>query len=438
MQAETLETIKRKYWTKTLTPDAILITWQRSIDVRNVFARITWLQVSAFDLSQLGIGLLNNIAPADMEPYNIERKAELPELSFMLQGIWMLFEPVDITEIYPWTASITDFIKENVTEEYQPQLLIGIGEKAYYDKTLYGYSLYDPVVAREFLRATAHRFRAMKTSDKVFNFIIQQMRDYLEMTECTSDVIYNRIMIMMAAQSQTFLLGFSILGISKLTHVENGTAEIQFEDARGNLRTAKISSLDQMQFGMILGIAPLGYGVLLPKKSIYKLPEGKKNPPVIEALFQKIKGLTYKLGNLCFAYGNYNKPEEMTDFFRSQRTCAYGAWHALRRDIENWILNKIKDVETNPILIRQYQNAILQYISWKAKRHKWGYKLFEKMSETQFYYWWLQYWESQGLKRATLQALYEGCEIWIQAIRERKIDLWKQIQQTRKQLALLT
>jgi len=437
MSVEDLDNIKKKFWAKVLSKDAISITFQRSLDLAKVFADYVWLQVSAFDLSQLGLGLANNIAPVDMQPLNIDYKAELPLIDQALQGIWINFTPIDYGELYPWMKDLREFIKENIKEEYRVQMVIGIGVKGFYGITPYERSIYDPVIAREFLRATAHRFRLLKTSDKVYSFIISQLSDYLEMVGATTDIIYNRIMLLMTAQTQTFILGLSLLGKSRLTHVENGLTQVTYEDAKGNLVNVKIATLDHIQFGFILGLSPLGYGLLLPKTSVYKLPEDKKNPPIVTVICNKIIGMKNRLAYLAWAFSNYNKPEEMQDPHTSEKVQCYLEWHYLRRQIEEWTLRQLGEEAKDPMRIRQYQNAILQLISWRAKRHKWGYELFKKMTEEQFFYWWVEYWKSQGLNETTLKTLYEGFKIWLNPIREKKLYLGMKTQLSRQRLALL-
>ena len=111
MSVEDLDNIKKKFWAKVLSQDAISITFQRSLDLQKVFADYIWLQVSAFDLSQLGLGLTNNIAPVDMQPLSIDYKAELALVNETLQGIWMNFTPVDYGELYPWMKDLRTFIE---------------------------------------------------------------------------------------------------------------------------------------------------------------------------------------------------------------------------------------------------------------------------------------------------------------------------------------
>jgi len=247
MPQRSIVDLKKKYYEKTLSENAIMTTWTRLLDVEPLFTSYVWLNLAPFDLSQLGIGLLNAILPMDFQPLNIGFEFKIPTIDETLQGIWAKF-----------------------------------------------------------------------------------------------------------------------------------------------------------------GITPLGYGLLLPKDSIYKLIDGKKNPPFIKLLIDKMTRIKNSIIYTTYAYSNYNRPEEMIDPHKSDRTNQYALLHQMRRHIENWVYEQIPPEEANPLKIRQYQSAVLQMISWKAKRHRWGYQGWEAMSDEDFLEWWLRNWEAQGLNRQLLLKLQEG------------------------------
>ncbi|RLI87533.1 MAG: hypothetical protein DRP01_01620 [Archaeoglobales archaeon] len=436
MRERRISDIKKKYHAKTLSDSAISLTFQRLLDIDPYFAEYVWLYLSPFDLSQLGLGLLYNILPIDYEPYNIGFEFELPNFDELLQGIWGKFKPIHFERLYMWMTDFKEYIIENFKEEFQEDLLIGRGEKAIYGITPYARGLYDPIVAREFLRATFHRLRLLRKPDESWIKTMEQIADYLEMIEVTDDNIFNRLMMLFSAQSQAFVLGLGVLGKSRLSDVEGDLAKIPFMDAQRNILDIKFSTLDHLQFGFILGVTPLGYGLLLPKKSIYKLIDDKKNPPFLKALIEKMNIIKNSLILTTFAYSNYNKPEEMINPHKSDRTNQYALLHQQRRIVEKWVETRIPPEESNPIRIRQYKNAVLQLISWRAKRHRWGFKAWKTMTEDQFKEWWLNHWEAQGLNRQTLLNLYGGMRLWLQRLQEEKVRLGKRVKLRRLRLAL--
>ncbi|RLI87296.1 MAG: hypothetical protein DRP01_02255 [Archaeoglobales archaeon] len=428
--------IKAKYHHKVVSDSAICNTYLRLLDIEPLFARYVWMQLSVFDLSELGLGLLYNILPVDFEPYSIDYAFETPTVDETLQGIWAKFKKVDFSKLYAWMTDFREYIMENFEEEYQASLLAMTAEKAVYGITPYARGVYDPVIAREFLRATFHKLRLLRTPDESWKSMLQHIADYLEMIGVTDDNVFNRIMMLFSAQTQSFVLGLGVLGLSRLPEMDGEYSKVPFMDAQDRIHDLKFRTLDHLQLGFILGVTPLGYGLLLPKNSIYKLKEGKKNPPVIEVLTNKISGIINRLTLSTWAYSNYNRPEEMLNYHKSDKADQYDLLQTQRRFIENWVHARIPPDEANPVRIRQYQNAVLQCVCWRAKRHRWGFKSWESMTEDQFKEWWLDYWTRQGLSRETLNDLYGGMSLWVERARENKLVLGRKVQQIRKRLAL--
>jgi hypothetical protein len=427
---------KQKFHDKTLSDNAIYNMYLRCLDLSPLFAAYAWLQISAFDLMELGLGLLFHILHIDFEPYAIDFTYVMPTTDEVLQGIWAKFEPVKFEISYPELADLKMFKEVNVKPEYQEDLIKTEPEKGRYDITPIGKGYCDPIVQREFLRATFERLRLLRTPDISYSQDLMRIATQLGMTETTVDIVWNRLMGIMSAQTNAFVLGLSVLGKSRLSEVENGLAKVPILTAKGETKTMKFDSLDQLQIGFILGLTPLGFGVLLPNQSIYVLPEGYKNPPFLDIMVKKIKGMKNRITLTPWAYGNYNKPEEMLDYHKSERTNQYNLLQTQRRIIEDWTAKQIPPEEANAVSIRQYQSAVLQAVAWRAKRHKWGYKAWQSMTEEQFKQWWKQHWKGQGLNEATLETLYTRMEVWLKQIREEKLSLGEKVKTTRLKLAL--
>jgi hypothetical protein len=428
--------IKKKYHGKVASEDAVYLAWLRLLDIESTFAEFAWMQLSVFDLSELGLGLLYSILPIEYQPYSVDFTYEMPTVDETLQGIWAKFKPVDFSKLYTWMIDFREYVMENFKEEFQPDLLITRPEKAIYGVTPYARGVYDPVIAREFLRATFHKLRLLRTPDQNWRSMMEQIADYLEMVGVTDEHIFNRIMMLVSAQTQAFVLGLSMLGRSRLSETEGDFAVVPFMDAQGNIHDLKFRTLDHLQLGWILGVTPLGYGILLPRQSIYKQLDEKKNPTIIKVMVDKIRGIIDRLTMSTWAYSNYNKPEEMIDYHKSDKTNQYDLLQSQRKFIENWVSGKIPSDEANPVRIRQYQSAVLQAVCWKAKRHRWGFDSWEYMTEDQFKEWWLNYWFTQGLSNEILNNLYSGMSIWLKNVRESKLNLGRKVQQARKRLAL--
>jgi len=432
---------KQKYFEKTLSQDAIYLAYLRNLDCAPIFATYSWLQISAFDLTELGYALLFSILGIEFEPFNLDFTYRLPTVEETLQGIWMVFEPIRYEELYNWLVDFQKYIETNILPEYQQDIYKSMLEKGRYDITPIGKGYCDPVVQREFIRATFEKLRLLRKPDPSYLQTLTQIAEKFDMTNMIDETVYNRLMCMMYAQRFSFVLGLSVLGKSQLTQTENSWAVVSIYLPTTGEATLKYRTLDHLQIGFILGVAPLGYGFLMPTKSIYILPESSdsppKNPPFIDVIMKKIRGMNERVTLTTWAYGNYNKPEEMMDYHKSDRTAQYHFMQTQRRTIEDWVARQIPPEEANPVRIRQYQNAVLQALAWRAKRHKWGFKAWNVATEDQFREWWMLHWMQQGLSQQILDSLYSRMTIWLQPMREEKLDLGKKIQQTRKRLAQL-
>jgi hypothetical protein len=428
---------KKAYYQKTLTPDAVYNIYLRSLDIAPIFAEWSWLQISAFDLTELGLGLLYSILPIEFEPVTLDFIWETPSASEFAQGIYANFVPVDYGEIHDWFVDFDKYIAENFLERFYISLTTGTLGKAKYGETPYGMGIYDPIVTRDFIRATFWKMRLLRTPDISWKKDLDLIVQYIKMTGVIDEHIFNRLMMIMSAQTNAFVLGLSVLGRARLTETDEGWGVIPILTYQNELKYLYFKTLDHLQIGFILGVTPLGYGVLLPENSIYKLPDGWKNPPAIDVVVNKIRGIVNRTSGFVWAYSNYCKPEEMLDFHKNQRVAQYDILQHQREYIEKWTAQRIPKEEQNPVKIRQYQNAILQLVSWRAKRHSWGFTAWEKMTDEEFKGWWIQHWSEQGLNTQTLEKLYEEVVVWLKPIRKEKLELGKKLKETRKRLAAL-
>ncbi|MEM2249831.1 MAG: hypothetical protein QXP16_03955 [Candidatus Bathyarchaeia archaeon] len=433
-----LHQAKRKYHSKTASDEAIHLTWLRLLDIEPLFTRYVWLNVPVFDLAELGFTILYAMTPLEFEPFLISFDYEMPSLSEVMQGIWINFTPIRLEKLYEWLADLLKYIDENLKPEYREGLKKTIAKKAVYGVTGYDTSYFDPYATRELIRSSFQRLRLLRTPDVSYAETLRRTASTLFMTEETDRLVYNRLMLLYAAQQHSFVLGLSVLGYSRLTHTENGYAKIPFTDSRGTRVEVKFKNLDHLQIGLILGITPLGYGALLPSETIYLLPEGKKNAPFIDVVTEKTRKITHRTTLTAFAYSNYNKPEEMRDPHKSDKTNQYSTLQTMRKHIERLVEASVPPEESNPVRIRQYQNAALQLLSWPAKRHRWGYVAWQAMRPETFKEWWLNNWEHQGLNRYVLEAIYKGMAPWLSEARKLKLGWGERVKRTRRQLAAIS
>jgi hypothetical protein len=424
---------KQMYFKKTLSDNAFSLNTIRTIDVAPLWATNIWLNVTSLDLSVIGLGLLNAIIPIELQPLTIDFNTILPSIDEMMQGIWVIFQAVDFGKIYPFMIDLDAFINANFKEQFRPKLIM----KAIYGITPYNRGFYDPPVSREFLRSTFYRLRLLRPIDQSYIATMDNVSNQVGIPDATRDQVFDRQFLLASAQANAFVLGLSVLGVSRLTQTQDGWGVIPTKTADGRIVDIKFRTLDHLQMGFILGVTPLGYGYLLPEETIYKLPNEKENPPIVDVVVKRAQKISRSVGLTGVAYANYNKPDEMIDFHKSERTAQYNQLMTDREFLESLVETRIPPDEANTVKMRQYKNAVLQLISWREKRHAWGYNGWEAMTEEQFKGWWLGNWKQQGLNETTLLNLYEGVIKWIPMLRQRKRDIGEKVKEVRRRLALI-
>jgi hypothetical protein len=428
---------KQKYFEKLLSTDALYSIYLRSLDMSELFAMYAWLQLTPFDLTQLGLGLLYSVLPVDLTPFSLDFTYELPSVSEALQGIWANFEPVSYGDLYRWTTSFDGHVGANFQEPYVEPILSTRIESGTYDQTYYGRSSYDPYPAREMVRTTFLRLRLLRTPDVSWRKDTDEVTQYLKAVGVTDEHIFNRLMMVLMAQREAFVLGLGLLGRSRLTETSEGWGTVPVVGPDGEPAELRFTTLDQLQMGLVLGMAPLGYGLLLPKQSVYYQEDGRADPPFLEAVVGKIRGIVQRASSSTWSYTNYSTPYETGDYHRSERTAQYHGLMAMREAVEGWVAQRVPASEANPVRVRQYQNAVLQAISWRAKRHRWGFDGWTAMTEEQFKDWWKLHWKGQGLNEATLDNLYTGMSVWLKRLREEKVSLGERTKEIRRRMSLL-
>jgi len=431
-----METSKKQlYHAKTLSDNAIYNAFLRLIDVQAKFNEDLNVILPLIDLVEYGLGLLYAILPIEFQPITVDFKYEPPTVEDVMHGVWAKFKPVDFSAKYVWMTDFMRYVVENFREEFWQSLLSGAPQKARYDRTPYGYGIYDPIVMREFLRATFMRLRLMRTSDVSWMRNVKDIAEHLEMHGIVDEHIFNRMMMVMSAQVNAFVLGLSVLGRSRLCRVDGGLGVIPMVRADGRVGEVKFRALEHLLFGFILGVTPLGYGLLMPRSGVLRNPGGKGNPRLFEAVKDKIDGVRDRHTLTCLAYSNYNRPDEMADYHRSERTHQYHYLQTIRRMIEEWVDAQIGGIVSEPFKVRQYKNAVLQAAFWKAKRHRWGFQAFKYLSEEQWRELWKRLWVGQGLDPELLDKLYDGMEKWVEAIRRERIEAGERVGERRRIMA---
>ena len=433
---------KQKYHAKVLSSDALFANWLRGMDIEPFLPWYVWLMIPEFTYAGLAFSILFDLAPSEIVPVNWDFDVELPDIDELLQGILAEIKSIDWSEIYEWLQDIEKLIKENIEEPYQQQILESRPRKAVYGKTAYGTSYLDPPAVREAIRSTLFKLWVERYTLKQLREDHDNMAQVLKLSNGFKELLFHKISQTIFAQPSTFILGYGVLGRSYLgrkTEEQQATlAEIKMVNHNLELVEWRGSTLDHVQMGMVLGVMPLGYGFLMPPKTVIKKPiPPEKLIPVTRFIYERGSKLIYKMSWNPFTFGNYNRPDEQQDYRRSERADQYMSLQLIRYQVERIVDPLIRQYETNPVKIRMYKSAALQLLSLPAKRHRWGYEAFKAMTEQELVEWWKQHWASQGLNSELLEAIYERLKRWLPEWRRIKLKLGTRVKETRYRLAKL-
>ena len=426
---------KQKYFEKILSSDGFMDTWDRYIQERELLARTFWADVPAWDLTNLGVGLIYGIPPAELEPLSVFKIMDWPSPFELDEGIWINFFDFDFTIEFPEFAFTFDFSFLNFNFDFIFDFIFSLLLKAYFGVGVYGRSVYDPSPFRELIRSAIYKLRQKRTVDISFSADALILQELTGVHKQTDEVLCHRHDFLREVQGECFMLGLSPLGTGKLAPVEEGYVEIMVSDAEGNPVKVKVSRLEELLFGLWLGIIPLGFGFLIPKETVFNFEDGKKMPSFFRYVDKKTKTILRQTYFTPWGYRNYIRPDEALSPHKSERTAQYHSLQEIRATIENIVEGVVSQKEGSITRIRQYKNAALQLISYPAKRHFWGYGLYSVMTDDEFLTYWLDHWEGQGLNRNVLMEICEAIKPCLHRLREEKVLLGKKTSELRRNLA---
>jgi len=280
---------KRKYHSKVASLSAMGLTFDRIVDVEPWFEEQTRLYESLFASMNLSAVLTFAIHPWETEPLSFDFVVELPTLDEWLKGI--KFKPIKIDvefdysqftldiykEVIPPVFDYDKYVEDNVRPPHVPEVMRRYRIKAKFDRTRFGRSYYDPPLIRELLRASVHEYWRRRLDPRALREYLKTFVEKIGFAEHPLESVYNRIVPLSNALTQSFCLGFGILGVSRLSERVDNYAVFSTVTYRGDFVEVRYGKLSDLHAGFILGLTPLGFGLLLPRIFVYCGEE--KRPP---------------------------------------------------------------------------------------------------------------------------------------------------------------
>ena len=389
---------KRKYHAKVLSESALLANYERMWDTGDLFAWYAWILSDLF--TNLSISVLSTMGfdPLEFEQLSLVFETRLPSIEELLQGILIVIERGWL----PGVGGYEDWVLDNIKEEYQEAFLERLYAKARYGYSKYGTCYYDPVGFRQVLSNLLQRLFLERIPLTGFRQGVDSLPSLIGIPQGLVEGFYNRFVLHMESLRQSFVLGYGILGYSKLSPHGSDEAVVSMVDYRGNQVDVRFRSLDHVHHSMILGITPLGYGYLGSQETVYREP----SPPCAKWSSDLAVNTINRYPATPWALGNYSRPEEMRDWLKSERADQHQSLGLLRLMLEHMVENLLEPEGLPVTVLRQYKNAVNHLLAAWSKRHAWGYSPLRSAGLEELRDWWLDYWGRQGLNRSLLEKIF--------------------------------
>jgi hypothetical protein len=181
-----------------------------------------------------------------------------------------------------------------------------------------------------------------------------------------------------------------------------------------------VNSLDKITYGFILGVTPLGLGRFTPPETYTIFRSTAARYAWWRAMKQK-ELFVSPVSGLVFSV----PLEQRESVPRSPRITVYGTHRHAQEELRKLVRTLLPDADI--FTQNKYYLAALE-VAYKnrivhARLRRWK----QMVSEDRFHELWLQKWESMGLNRDVLEALYERVVSWRklleQEVREKPLVL---------------
>ncbi|RLG74801.1 MAG: hypothetical protein DRO23_05635 [Thermoprotei archaeon] len=426
MVRKTVE-MKRKYHAKALSDSAMFLNLERTFDTHDIFAYYVWILTDLFTNLSIALSEMFGFDPEEFEQLLQTYEIELPSIEELLQGIIIKIVQEPLPDIKTYLDMVLNNIKKKFQEAFKERALA----KGIYGESKYGQSYYDPLLVRKFITSSLEKLFYIRMGHVSFKEVIKTFKEEFNVNDNLAKYIFNRIKLHHSTLQNTFILGYGVLGLSKLSpkaSEETYTDVLTFDD---EIITPKFRLLDHVHYSFILGLSVLGYSYLGAKETVYVEP----SPRICKWVNDIAFNTTNRYSATAFATANFAKAEERRYYYRSERADQYQALQIFRYKIEDIVANLLAGEGLTVTQLRQYKNAVNHLLALRAKRHGWGYKAFKAMTDEELKSYWKNYWIRQGLNSSLLEKIYSVIGKWLGSWENLKQNIGKALQEKRKRLA---
>jgi len=400
---------KQDYWIKILSDEGAWTT------LSLLFNEFDWLSyfsdwvLSDTLWSSLVSMLLLSLPALDIEPINLVWDIELPTPEEFARGIRIKLVKKVIEDLVPECKDviedITKIFEEDFAEQFKETRLV----KGYYDRTQYNTSYYDPTEVYELIRSTLY---ALMKKDITLNDArekIDVLAKILEIHPEVKKILFNKLSAISAVKEQVMVWDYGWWDKSYWGD-EEGKGWIRYIDYDLQEKSIEFEDMVDLIMGGHFDEASWDYFFWVGEsgKEAHPFKDGKCSIAYIyDKLWANFRNMVL---TTALAVANYQRREEMEKWTRSERLETFSLPVTQRMYLERLVASIVRKHEPNidVFRLRLYKSAVLQIFGIKGSPHRWGEDTFRAMTEEDFKQWWIETWERKGLRRETLEDLYDS------------------------------
>jgi hypothetical protein len=409
-QAEAVTVAEQKvaYWQKVLSDPAVDQVTFRMFDVASVVGAIGDMIMSDTLYSTLVSAVHFGIPLAEVVPWQVNFRLELPSIEEYLAGVLIKPVPVSPEEVEP-ALGVLDKVLDLI---FSPEARPAPPGKAVYGRSRYDESYWDPVAVREFLRSAIYAVAKKGTADAAVREELAALARALGIPEHVAADIYHRLAMVTAARDQSAPTDFAWIGFSRLSG-EGGVARVKVRSWTGEEVEVEYGSLLNLIAGAYIGLTCIGLSYIMPVD--WAGAGGLRvDPRSLRAVIALLKDALVKSFSSNVTY-NALTVANYRDAFEGGRPGGYRTEsYAIPVSHAEKIATIAREVVSRlapgagAVVRRLYEVAAQEVYSALYKPSGWGREVYRAMAPEELRAAWLEKWAARGLDRAVLERLWDA------------------------------
>ena len=408
LEAERVAEQKLKYWTKSLSEDAIDSNTWRMFDTFDLGSFWGDWVLSDTLFSSLVSMLLFDIPLSDITPWLLNWEIELPSIDEFLRGVLIKLEPIDISIQFPELTSIFDTAWSIFTDEVAEGVAGTRLVKAIYGQSRYDESYYDPEAVREFLRSTLYAFMKKNISWSEVKTRVEKAAQQLGVPEDLVRTVFDRLSMITSIKEAAATWDFAWWDTSSWSP-ETHSGAVEFVTYDLTTESVEYEQLFDAQGSGVWDYACWDYCYWTPETPAYRFDEQKMLVAFDTYRDFIVQGFRRRYLATALAAANYQTaPERRT--WSSGRTETYALPVSQRYRIESIVDNVVKSKvpDIDPVRLRLYKSAALDIYGSLYGVHRWGSEMQRAMSADEYKQYWISKWSADSLDPDVLSAIWDN------------------------------